>query len=537
MGPYCSCGRRIKIPAFGKFKALVFFLVLIFPSNTTAQSSLQRPDDYNYYFQGRHSQGTRPGRHALRNKNNVLRRAGIYPNRSATIPVPPLNNEINGFAAQPAQQFFKTSGFRSQNGPYRVSALGETPQWAEDLGVSTGWGVYPERIDIDNDGTPEILFQNYAVPGASSYDFYNGATGNLKAQFALTKPGADWQVQLAAESNYSGSDGDGFGKLYDIDGDGNKELFVQLSSATPAQVQSKAQLYDATTKALKWESSVVTLSLGGGYWGNIGWEASNIDSDPQKEIIYTTVKSTSDASYVQTSATTVTVLQYAAAPPGSNILAGSSAAIHTDLASLVIPALTFSVTVDVGINTPASIPTPASGQLASGVAVQINITPLVQPTKGVTITINYTLQDIVGMVEGGLAIARYDVPSGKWIPLSSTVDVVNRTVTAITDHFSIFQIMQITPAADLSAITVGPNPYKPLRNPGQNVTFRGLPSDGKIKVYTYLGELIRELSSDSSGNATWDGRNSGGARVASGVYVALVQGAGKKKIFKIMVEK
>ena len=207
------------------------------------------------------------------------------------------------------------------------------------------------------------------------------------------------------------------------------------------------------------------------------------------------------------------------------------------MVDLNVPALTFTVTVDIGINVPIVLPAAASGQLASGVAVQITITPLVQPSKGVTISINYTLQDIVGMDASRLVIARYDDSAGKWIPLLSTVDAVAKTVTAITDHFSVFQIMQITPAADLAAITIGPNPYKPLRNPGQNVTFRGLPSDGKIKIYTYLGELIRELSSDSSGNAAWDGRNSGGERVASGVYVALVQGAGKKKIFKIMVEK
>ena len=231
------------------------------------------------------------------------------------------------------------------------------------------------------------------------------------------------------------------------------------------------------------------------------------------------------------------MLQYAADAPGSNISAGSSATIHTDLIDLDVPALTFTVAVSVGINTPVFVPAAASGQLASGVAVQITITPLVQPSKGVTITINYTLQDIVGMDASRLVIARYDDSAGKWIPLLSTVDVVHRTVTAITDHFSIFQIMQITPAADLANITVGPNPYKLLRNPGQNVTFRGLPSDGKVKIYTYLGELVKEFSADNSGNAAWDGRNSGGERVASGVYVALVQAAGKKKIFKIMVEK
>ena len=220
-----------------------------------------------------------------------------------------------------------------------------------------------------------------------------------------------------------------------------------------------------------------------------------------------------------------------------NLSAGSSVTIHTDLLDLDILSLTFPVAVSIGINVPVVVPSAASGQLASGVAVQITPTPLVQPTKGVTITIHYTLTDIAGLEENSLVIARYDDSVGSWTPLPSTVDAVAKTVTAITNHFSIFQIMQITPTAGLAAIKVGPNPYKPLRNPGQSVTFRGLPSDGKVKIYTYLGELIREFSADSSGNAAWDGCNSGGKSVASGVYVALVQGAGKKKIFKIMVEK
>ena len=533
MGLYHSCGRRLKIPA-SKFKAMLFFVVFGFPSYAPAQSTPQRPDDLNSPFYQRHGQGTFFAKHGSRSRNAAAYRAGTYPNPPTKASAYQIQSGINNLA-QPAQQFLKTSNLGSRNGPYRVLGVGETQQWTKDFGISAGYGLNLQELDIDNDGIPEIYFQNYYEP-ASAFNFYDGATGNLKSQLTLTKPGADWNASLIY-GWYSASDGDEFGKLYDVDGDGNKEFFVSLSSVSTTQVRSKAQLYDATTKALKWESSVVTLSLAGYMNGDVYWSASNIDSDAQKEIIYTTNKSTYNASYVYTAATTVTALQYAVAPPGSNIPAGSSAAIHTDLVDLNVPALTFTVTVDIGINVPIVLPAAASGQLASGVAVQITITPLVQPSKGVTISINYTLQDIVGMDASRLVIARYDDSAGKWIPLLSTVDAVAKTVTAITDHFSVFQIMQITPAADLAAITIGPNPYKPLRNPGQNVTFRGLPSDGKIKIYTYLGELIRELSSDSSGNAAWDGRNSGGERVASGVYVALVQGAGKKKIFKIMVEK
>ena len=304
MGLYHSCGRRLKIPA-SKFKAMLFFIVLGFPTYAPAQSTPQGPADLNSHFYQRHEQGTYFAKQGSRSRNASAYRAGIYPNPPTRESAYQIQSGINNLA-QPAQQFLKTSNFGLRNGPYRVSGLGETQQWTKDLGSISGSGVYPQEIDIDNDGIPELWFPDWNA-NPSSYYFYDGATGNLKSQLTLTKPNADWTPNLIY-GWYSAPDGDQFGKLYDVDGDGNKEFFVQLSSCTDTQCQSKAQLYDATTKALKWQSSVVTLGLTGGYQGGIGWYASNIDSDPQKEIFYTTAKSTTNASYLTTTENTITVL-------------------------------------------------------------------------------------------------------------------------------------------------------------------------------------------------------------------------------------
>ena len=89
----------------------------------------------------------------------------------------------------------------------------------------------------------------------------------------------------------------------------------------------------------------------------------------------------------------------------------------------------------------------------------------------------------------------------------------------------------------LTGVTVGPNPLRPSRTPGQKFTFRNLPADGRVRIYTYLGELLYETRADASGMAVWDGRNKANNAVASGLYLALVQGSGGKKMIKLVIER
>lgn len=66
-------------------------------------------------------------------------------------------------------------------------------------------------------------------------------------------------------------------------------------------------------------------------------------------------------------------------------------------------------------------------------------------------------------------------------------------------------------------IHVFPNPFKP--SSGQDfVTFRNIPLSSKITITTLSGELVRELSGNTSTDVVWDAKNSEGKDLASGVY-------------------
>lgn len=206
-----------------------------------------------------------------------------------------------------------------------------------------------------------------------------------------------------------------------------------------------------------------------------------------------------------------------------------------------IPAGAFDQSVSVTIKTPAAwhVPAPTAGLLAlnSPVNLEVSLDTPLQPSRNVEIVVAYRDSDLGGRDETKLVLARYDEAHAVWVPLPTTRDTANNRITAVTRHFSLFQVMQAAPSATLSGVTVGPNPLKPSSNPGQAFTFRNLPPDSSVRIYTYRGELLREAMADGSGMAVWDGRNKAGARVASGLYLALVQGAGDKKIMKLVIER
>jgi hypothetical protein len=74
-------------------------------------------------------------------------------------------------------------------------------------------------------------------------------------------------------------------------------------------------------------------------------------------------------------------------------------------------------------------------------------------------------------------------------------------------------------------------------------SFAGTPgtSQSKIKIYSMDGELLQTLDLDGTGSATWDLKNAEGSPVASGLYIALLDGVdptsgqGLTKTIKLLV--
>lgn len=89
------------------------------------------------------------------------------------------------------------------------------------------------------------------------------------------------------------------------------------------------------------------------------------------------------------------------------------------------------------------------GYVPSGSAILescVSISENVSAILGFNITIHYPDSKVLelGLNESSLAICYLDTTSGNWTQLPSTVDTVNNTVTAYTDHLSNFAIIGTT---------------------------------------------------------------------------------------------
>ena len=70
---------------------------------------------------------------------------------------------------------------------------------------------------------------------------------------------------------------------------------------------------------------------------------------------------------------------------------------------------------------------------------------------------------------------------------------------------------------DLSELKVYPNPFKPSLN-HTKVTFKNLPVESRVKLYTLTGEMVIELKDPTGSEIEWDVKNEDGKEVASGTY-------------------
>jgi len=86
----------------------------------------------------------------------------------------------------------------------------------------------------------------------------------------------------------------------------------------------------------------------------------------------------------------------------------------------------------------------------------------------------------------------------------------------------------------LQDLKVYPNPFRPFEG-HKGVIFNGL-TDAKIRIFTPVGELVREAQVIGQGSWLWDGKNEEGEEAARGIYIYLItDNAGNKKTGKIAV--
>ncbi|MFN0118318.1 MAG: T9SS type A sorting domain-containing protein [Elusimicrobiota bacterium] len=79
-----------------------------------------------------------------------------------------------------------------------------------------------------------------------------------------------------------------------------------------------------------------------------------------------------------------------------------------------------------------------------------------------------------------------------------------------------------------------PNPYRANVNP--NITFTNLPGSGTIEIYSISGEKVAQLSiAPGELSKQWNATNDDGEKLASGVYIYIVQAGGQTSQGKIIV--
>ncbi|MDD5629504.1 MAG: T9SS type A sorting domain-containing protein, partial [Elusimicrobia bacterium] len=233
------------------------------------------------------------------------------------------------------------------------------------------------------------------------------------------------------------------------------------------------------------------------------------------------------------------VVQHAlTAAAAATTIGPSGGTVSSGRSVLRIPGGAYAQDVQVSLEAAASLNCGASSveSLAgTGIGLEVSLSPAVEPSGSVLLTMSYQDASLAGFDPSAFAIARCDTATSAWVPLTSTVDTANKTVTAATGHLSTFQIMQASPPASVAQFKVGPNPVRPSRGQG-HMNFVG-PAGAQVRIYTMTGELVKVLDLAANGSGSWDVSNQAGGAVASGLYFVYVKSGDKSRTFKVIVER
>ncbi len=188
------------------------------------------------------------------------------------------------------------------------------------------------------------------------------------------------------------------------------------------------------------------------------------------------------------------------------------------------------------------------GYSFGGSTIAFGIYSVDQPKIPVKFTFNYFSSEAYGSDgissnKAKIALARYNPLTGQCLPVKTEVNTevggvgIGGEITSYINHFSIYQLVMINPATSLSNIKVFPNPFYPNRSGQGYITIINLPSDAKLTFYTLSGIKVYETKANSTGTAWWDGKNSKGQDVGSGVYLCVVKSSYGSKILKVAIER
>jgi hypothetical protein len=395
-------------------------------------------------------------------------------------------------------------------------------------------------------GISSISWTWNAAAGAASYNFYppSGAIAVPIAGTSFVQTGLSPNIAYSARVSASNGSGEG----------PSSDPASAYTWAAPATALTLVQAGNVSL-TVSWSAGANPASTTRyrlDYWPTAGSTNSLITVLTQASATglsptttyYLTVTALNGGGVAAPSGIILSVMTGVATGTSENQVVGStggtvSFASPSGLVTASIPLGAFTTSVNITLSVPTGFPGGAgsSGNLmGTGVGVQFILTPPVQPLVKMKITVPYRLSDVTGMDQRTLVLARYDDAQNVWVPLVSSVDTLNRTVTAQTDHLSTFQIMQAAPSGTVSTAKAFPNPLRPSM--GQTfMTFEALPASARVRIYDLKGVLVKDMTANASGMANWDGTNQSGAAAASGVYFMFAQGAGQSRTLAVAVQR
>ncbi len=126
--------------------------------------------------------------------------------------------------------------------------------------------------------------------------------------------------------------------------------------------------------------------------------------------------------------------------------------------------------------------------------------------------------------DGSELLAAYDTKNSPLLSdeiKSITIDKNTGTVYVGTDEgLTSFQTPAIKPQDSFTKLFIYPSPFV-LKNGSKMLTIDGLIKDSEIKIVSITGKLIKEFSSPGGRVAYWDGKDSNGSLVNTGVYLVV----------------
>ena len=282
-------------------------------------------------------------------------------------------------------------------------------------------------------------------------------------------------------------------------------------------------------------------------WPALRWSQFNMNGGPLswlwRDLNGPTVRSDPDPETAMGAGSPTVRRSAVTGAPGGDISAVQPSGLWS--VKIVVPAGSLPAGTTVVVDAAPSLPdAPAFGFKSLG-GLELSAGGL-QPVLPLTIELSYGDRLVSALSgsppeDGALRIARYE-PSG-WVFLPTTPAPGGRSVSAETGHLSLFALFAKAQAVSLGQVLVYPVPWKPgsggrfdspAGKPGP--VFANLPADAVISIYALDGARVRRIAHSGGATEDWDGNNSSGRPVASGVYVAVIESGGdsvKKRVVVI----